>query len=468
MKRGPWLELLSSAIDGLEDWEASWGEAPIAAPTPAAARAVAALVERLAGNYPFFHPRYAGQMLKPPHPIAWVAYATAALINPNNHALDGGPPTAAMERDAVARLAAMLGFSPDLEGHLGHLTGGGTMANLEALWVARELRPGKRILSGANAHYTHARVCGVLGVEHGVVAIDERGRIDPGALARELDRGDVGTVVATPGTTGFGAVDPVDEIAALCRERGVRLHIDAAYGGFFSLLARRDPPLVTPAPFAAIAEADSVVIDPHKHGLQPYGCGCVIFRDPSVASIYAHESPYTYFTSSERHLGEISLECSRAGAAAAALWATIEAIELEPERGLGEMLAGGRRAALGWSEAIAVSDVLIPVMEPETDIVCFAVAPAGRRVAASEIGAWSAALFEKAVAPGSDQFYLATQRVAADLLRKNWPEADIDWDVESVTTLRSVLMKPEHQMWWPRIHDRIEGLAIEVIQGGRS
>jgi hypothetical protein len=107
-------------------------------------------------------------------------------------------------------------------------------------------------------------------------------------------------------------------------------------------------------------------------------------------------------------------------------------------------------------------------MEPETDIVCFAVAPAGRRVAASEIGAWSAALFEKAVAPGSDQFYLATQRVAADLLRKNWPEADIDWDVESVTTLRSVLMKPEHQMWWPRIHDRIEGLAIEVIQGGRS
>ena len=57
------------------------------------------------------------------------------------------------------------------------------------------------------------------------------------------------------------------------------------------------------APYAAIAESDSVVIDPHKHGLQPYGCGAVIFRDPGVARHYLHDSPYTYFTSDELHLG---------------------------------------------------------------------------------------------------------------------------------------------------------------------
>ena len=74
--------------------------------------------------------------------------------------------------------------------------------------------------------------------------------------------------------------------------------------------------------FAAIRDADSLVIDPHKHGLQPYGCGCVLFPDPTVGSFYKHDSPYTYFSSKELHLGEISLECSRPGAAAVALWAT--------------------------------------------------------------------------------------------------------------------------------------------------
>src|SRR6185436_2957634 len=77
-----------------------------------------------------------------------------------------------------------------------------------------------------------------------------------------------------------------------------------------------------PRPWRAIAECDSVVVDPHKHGLQPYGCGAVLFADPGVGRLYSHDSPYTYFTSDELHLGEISLECSRAGAAAAAAgWA---------------------------------------------------------------------------------------------------------------------------------------------------
>ena len=54
-------------------------------------------------------------------------------------------------------------------------------------------------------------------------------------------------------------------------------------------------------------EADSIVVDPHKHGLQPYGCGAVLFKDPSIGTFYKHDSPYTYFTSDDLHLGEISL-----------------------------------------------------------------------------------------------------------------------------------------------------------------
>src|SRR3954466_14952144 len=202
-------------------------------PQPGEREALAELAERLRNTYPYPDPRYAGQMLKPPSAIAWAAYATAMLLNPNNHALDGGPATAAMEREAVAELAAMFG----LPSHLGHLTASGTIANLEALWVARELRPGETVLSGVNAHYTHQRVSAVLGQAHETIAQDERGRIDLDALATRLRAGGVGTVVATLGTTALGAVDDVDAIADLCAQYGARLHVDAAYGGFFTLLA---------------------------------------------------------------------------------------------------------------------------------------------------------------------------------------------------------------------------------------
>src|SRR5712692_6790108 len=160
---------------------------------------------RLVNTYPFPDPHYAGQMLKPPHPVAWAAYSAAMLLNPNNHALDGGPATATMEREAVADLAAMFGLGT----HLGHLAASGTIANLEALWVARELRPGRVVVSGDNAHYTHERMCGVLGVRHEKVAEDAAGRIDLDSLAGRLAAGGVGTVVATLGTTGLGAVDDV-------------------------------------------------------------------------------------------------------------------------------------------------------------------------------------------------------------------------------------------------------------------
>src|SRR5919112_2631994 len=289
-------------------------------------QATGLLHERLRDNYPFFHPRYVGQMLKPPHPAAVIGYVTAMLINPNNHALDGGPATARMEREVVAQLAAMFGFDP----HLGHLTSSGTIANLEALFVARETHPGRAVAYSAEAHYTHSRMCHVLGVEGTAVRTAADGTIDLAALEEVLRTGRVGTVVATAGPTGLGAIDPIHDIVALCRRYGARVHVDAAYGGFFRLIADDRPDGVAAAPFAAIAECDSVVVDPHKHGLQPYGCGAVLFRDPGAARHYLHDSPYAYFTSDELHLGEISLECSRAGAAAAALWLTLRLLPLTP------------------------------------------------------------------------------------------------------------------------------------------
>jgi glutamate/tyrosine decarboxylase-like PLP-dependent enzyme len=265
---------------------------------------------RLQDNFPYFHPLYAGQMLKPPHPVARLAYALAMWINPNNHALDGGRATSAMEKEAVAEIAGMFGW----QNFLGHLCGGGTMANLEALWVAGRSHPGKKILASKQAHYTHGRISGVLQLPFESLPTDSRGRIDVDALAKRLERGDVGTLVATLGTTATGSVDPLPEILALRKKYEFRIHADAAYGGYFALAENLGAQAAEA--FVRIGEVDSIVIDPHKHGLQPYGCGCVLFRDPSVGRLYKHDSPYTYFSSAELHLGEISLECSRPGAAA--------------------------------------------------------------------------------------------------------------------------------------------------------
>src|SRR5436189_4558129 len=209
-----------------------------------------ATAERLKDNYPYFHPLYAGQMLKPPHPVARLAYALAMWINPNNHALDGGRATSAMEKEAVAEIAGMFGWTS----FLGHLCGGGTMANLEALWVAGQLHPGKKILASEQAHYTHRRISGVLQLPFESVATDQLGRMDSNALATRLEHGDVGTVVVTMGTTATGSVDPLPEILTLRAKHEFRIHADAAYGGYF-VLAENLAEEAQQA-FARIGEAD--------------------------------------------------------------------------------------------------------------------------------------------------------------------------------------------------------------------
>ena len=464
--------LLSRLWDRLDAWEASFGPAEthpaLDVPAERLDAAVDEFLDRLTatprgeapGTYPFFHPRYAGQMLKPPHPVATAAYAAALRLNPNNHALDGGPPTGQMEKEVVRDLAAMLGLPGDA---LGHLTGGGTVANLEALWVAREETGGRAVAASADAHYTHARMCGVLGVPFVPVPADARGRMQPDALEAVLRTHDVGTVVLTTGTTGLGSVDPVHEVLPVCRAHGARVHVDAAYGGFFRLLALSSGTLASESPmslsgfpaeaFRAIEHADSVVIDPHKHGLQPYGCGAVLFRDPRVGRHYVHDSPYTYFTSDELHLGQISLECSRPGAAAAALWLTLRALPLRSDDGLGPVVRAGVEAARDLAARLDAGGRYAVVTPPETDIVVFA----PRAASLARVDASSQRIFDAGMADPTDPVFLSLYRMEADRLLAALPGAVAD--VPAGRVLRSVLMKPEHARWTAHLADRLHALA---------
>ncbi len=426
---------LDSALERLRAGFANLPPADVAYDEKAIVAVLTEVADRLKDNYPYFHPLYAGQMMKPPHPVARLAYALAQWINPNNHALDGGRASSAMEKEAVAEIARMVGW----ETHLGHLVSGGTVANLEALWVAGRLSAADAtIVASTQAHYTHQRISGVLGLKFEAVSCDWRGRIDPAALERRLAAGGVGTVVATIGTTATGSVDPLPAILELRERFKFRLHADAAYGGYFGLAANLSAE--TRRTYERLREVDSIVIDPHKHGLQPYGCGCVMFRDPEVGRFYKHDSPYTYFTSGDLHLGEISLECSRPGAAAVALWATQRLLPLVTDGEFARGLAAGRKAALTLYERVKGDRRFVTAAPPELDILVWA--PRAARV--SEASARARRLFEEAA---RRHLHLAL----AELPVEFFDLGRMEQDRPTLTCLRSVLMKPEHREWVDRI-----------------
>jgi len=440
------FDLLNEAVERLEAGFASLPEFEPSLDTSRMREVLLETAERLHDNYPYHHPLYMGQMLKPPHPVARVAYALAMTLNPNNHALDGGRASSAMEREVVADLAGMFGWR---DRHLGHLTGGGTMANLEALWIAWETHPGKTVVASDQAHYTHRRVASVLGVPFDVVPVDGRGRMDPAALRARLQRGDVGTVVATLGATATGAVDPLPEILALAAQSVTRVHVDAAYGGYFILAGNLEPE--TRVAFDAITHADSVVIDPHKHGLQPYGCGCILYRDPAVGRHYKHDSTYTYFTSGDLHMGEISLECSRPGAAAVALWATHRMLPPVPSGEFARGLERGRDAALALHDRLTGSPGFSPLLSPELDIVVWAVKAASSSAASRR----AREVFDAAARRG---LHLALATFPRLLVEPALP--DLDWDGETVACLRACVMKPTHRDWLDELWSRIEAAGV--------
>jgi tyrosine decarboxylase / aspartate 1-decarboxylase len=398
---------------------------------------------KMQDNYPYHHPLYAGQMLKPPHEMARLAYTLAMYINPNNHALDGGRASSAMEKEAVADIARMFGWDT----HLGHLTSGGTFANLEALWVAGKINPKKKIVASELSHYTHERISQVLGLSFQKIGANTEGGMDLKKLEAALKKENIGTIVVTLGTTGIGSVDDLKSILDLQKIYTFRIHIDAAYGGYFRLADNLDTK--TKEHYALMQMADSIVVDPHKHGLQPYGCGCILFKDPSVGRYYKHDSPYTYFSSHDLHLGEISLECSRAGASAVGLWATHQLFPLEKNGAFAQRIMKSREAALKLYQYIQEDKRMIPLIAPQTDIVTWA----KKEATMTQISEKSRLIFEKAA---QKNIHLALFNYPVRLLQGHWKSVKKDQDY--VTCLRSCLMKPEHTEWIDYIWENIKNI----------
>lgn len=390
------------------------------------------LADRLQDNYPYNQQNYAGQMIKPPHTLAQAAYWMSTFVNPNNHALDGGKATSALELEVVADLGKMIGY----EQSLGHLTSGGTMANLEALWVARKNQSDATVLASSASHYTHSRMSEVLGMPFKSIATNANGTMDLEDLERAVSSVKYAVVVVTMGTTGLGKVDPLAEILELQKTHNFRIHIDAAYGGYFKIANLEKD---TQRHFELMHMADSVVIDPHKHGLQPYGCGAILLKNPKEGRFYKHDSPYTYFTSGDLHLGEITLECSRPGAASAALWATMQKFPLEQGGAFSQRLNESLLAARGLHKCAASMGYWS--IAPELDICIFS----NKGKLTSEMSQENRVFFERKSKEG---IHLALLKIKEE--NCPWP---VEWDTEELVVVRSVLMKPEHNdpEFWNRL-----------------
>jgi tyrosine decarboxylase / aspartate 1-decarboxylase len=440
------LSILEKALDKLSEGFADLP--PFAIDLPGGTEEILLEVaKKMQDNFPYHHPLYAGQMLKPPHEVAKLAYMLAMWINPNNHALDGGRASSAMEKEAVAELALMFGWKE----YLGHLTSSGTFANLEAIWVAGQIHPKKKIVASELTHYTHERISQVLGLKFQKIGCNKLGEMDLKKLELQLRKGTVGTVVVTMGTTGIGSVDPLPQIIELQSKYDFRIHLDAAYGGYFKLSSTL--PDGTAKKYSLMEHADSIVVDPHKHGLQPYGCGCILFKNPDVGRYYKHDSPYTYFSSTELHLGEISLECSRAGAAGVGLWATQRLFPLVKNGVFSKRIDCSHDAARKLYEKIIHDKNFIALQPPEIDIVIWA----KKQRSISEINKATHLIFEKAA---SKNLHLALFNYPVRLLGSHW--RNIEKNEAHVVCLRSCLLKPEHEEWVDDIWKLVVECASEI------
>lgn len=260
----------------------------------------------LAGSRHNGHPRFFGYIASPATAATALADLVASALNANVTSWRSAPAPVELERRTVDWVRQVLGMPAGTEGLF---VGGGSTANLAGLAAARDAkapaqvsaegvgaagRPMRLYLS-AEAHHSIVKAAGLLGLGRDnarVVPVDGSLRMDAGALAAMVaaDR-DAGAlpfcVVATVGTTGTGAVDPIDAIADVAREHGLWLHVDASYGGF-GMLAPALRPL-----FAGLHRADSVALDPHKWLYVPVDCGCILYTDPGRArAAFGHEAEY--------------------------------------------------------------------------------------------------------------------------------------------------------------------------------
>ncbi|MGH7584247.1 MAG: pyridoxal phosphate-dependent decarboxylase family protein, partial [Gemmatimonadales bacterium] len=588
--------------DGLAVHEADRRRPGFDAATARLTEELLGLLAALKRDVPFYSRRYAGHMVGEQTIAAQIGYFAAMLYNPNNVTAEVSPVTTRLELEAAAQLAAMIGYDP--KRCWGHLTSGGTVANFEALWIARGVRylpvalalsardlginlqvrvgesgdsdirplplwtllnldadatldahrkffeavapkeaaraldahslsaigyqdysrnlqqafgdelPAGVVLVPATAHYSWEKVVRALGIGARrifTVPVDAACRMDPDALWRQLiacasERRPVLAVVSVCGSTEEGAIDRLDQIVEIrkraARELGVtfHLHSDAAFGGYAAAATRAPdstrmdadrirshfggewPPDEWTASIAALADADSVTIDPHKLGYVPYPAGAVLVRDRRARALVAIEPPYLAPAGDDapdevRFLGRWILEGSKPGAAAAAVWLSHRVIPLDVN-GYGFLISRTADAARRFHDALG-ADALSPfravrLTTPDLNLVTWIVThPSCKSIA--EVNALNTAIYDALSPAATDPPYYITRtrlmRPAYDgvleTLIAELGVPDQRGSEDGLVVLRATIMNPFFGEGSPQ-PDHLHGLVSAVREAAEK
>lgn len=331
------------------------------------------------------HPHAVAHLQPPPLAVAVAADALASASNASLDTYDSGPSAIAMERWLIQGLVELAGLGHQADGVL---TPGGSMSNLLGLLLARDAAALRRgidtrrqgvgtlrgpvVLCSELAHFSVHRACAALGLGEDAVRpvpTDSRRRMRPEALATLLrELGPEHTplaIVATAGTTDFGSIDPLPQIAAIAAEHGIWMHVDAAYG-FGALFSER-----LAGRLAGLELADSITLDLHKLGWQPAATSVLLVSNASAFTALEREVAYLNPVDDadagyEGLLGR-SLQTTRRPDAVKVA-ATLLA---HGRRGLGEMVDACHDLALHAEKRIAAEPELELVSPAELTTVVF-------------------------------------------------------------------------------------------------
>ena len=284
------------------------------------------------------HPRFFGYITSSPAPIGMLGDLLAAAVNPNIGSWRLSPIGTEIEAQTVRWIADLLGYGAPSGGLL---VSGGNMANIVGLFAARaaaaswdvrargiaEGRP-LRIYASAETHTWLQKGSDLAGLGTDAVRwipTDDGLRMNVAelrsAIARDVAAGELPMMaVATAGSVSTGAVDPIDEISGVCREHGLWLHVDGAYGAFAAAVPG------VPAGLGALRLADSVAVDPHKWLYAPLEAGCVVVRDPErLRAAFAYHPPYYHFGQEATNYVDLGPQNSR-GFRALKVWLALQQV----------------------------------------------------------------------------------------------------------------------------------------------
>lgn len=242
--------------------------------------------------------RFFGYVLGSGDPVGAVADLLASVLNQNVTAWRSGPAAVTIEQTVVGWLAEAIGCS----GFAGHLTGGGSSANLMGLAIAREMKmpasekglgAGGVVYASSEIHMSIPKSVALLGIGRDslrMIPVDESFRLIPTELEaaivhdKEAEKIPI-AVAASAGTVSTGAIDRLRAVGEIAHRHGAWFHIDGAYGALAAMAAREK--------FDGMELADSISLDPHKWLYQPLDCGCLLYRSPEAArKAFSHTGDY--------------------------------------------------------------------------------------------------------------------------------------------------------------------------------